>query len=269
MSRTASAVVLLLALLALVALPAFASATVMNAFIKMMIAALFALSFALAMGQAGMLSFGHAAYYGLGAFASLHLMRAVELHVFWFPTPLVPLAGAAAGALSGLVFGWLATQRVGVYFAMLTFALSELLVSVAPGLNTVFGAESGISTMRSPAWGLSFGPDSHVYYLTLIWFVISAWCMWALHQDPARPSGAGAARQRASRALPRLRHAAVAHLDLHDLLHLRRRRGRRCSRWPTSRPTTRCSRRRCPPTSCCRPSSAARAPSSDRRSVPR
>jgi len=183
-SRAASAVVMLLALVALAALPAFASATVMNAFIKMMIAALFALSFALAMGQAGMLSFGHAAYYGLGAFASLHLMRAVELHVFWFPTPLVPLAGAAAGALSGLVFGWLATQRVGVYFAMLTFALSELLVSVAPGLNTVFGAESGISTMRSPAWGLSFGPDSQVYYLTLGWFVISAWCMWAFTKTP-------------------------------------------------------------------------------------
>jgi len=184
MSRSASAVLLVLALVALVVLPVFASPSLMNAFIKMMIAALFALAFALAMGQAGMLSFGHAAYYGLGAFASLHLMRAVEMNLFWFPTPLVPLAGAAAGALSGLVFGWLATQRTGVYFAMLTFALSELLVSVAPGLNTVFGAESGISTMRAPAWGLSFGLDSHVYYLTLVWFVISTCCLWAFTRTP-------------------------------------------------------------------------------------
>ena len=61
----------------------------------MMIAALFALAFTLAMGQAGMLSFGHAAYYGLGAFAALHLMRAVEQKLFGFPTPLIPLAGAA------------------------------------------------------------------------------------------------------------------------------------------------------------------------------
>ncbi len=184
MSRRASVVLLILALAALVVLPAFATPSLMNAFIKMMIAALFALAFALAMGQAGMLSFGHAAYYGLGAFAALHLMHAVEMKLFWFPTPLVPLAGAAAGALSGIIFGWLATQRVGVYFAMLTFALSELLVSVAPGLNSVFGAESGISTMRAPTWGVSFGSDSHVYYLTLAWFVICAWCMWAFTGTP-------------------------------------------------------------------------------------
>ena len=184
MTRGAGALVLALVLVACAALPLFASPSLMNAVIKMMIAALFALAFALAMGQAGMLSFGHAAYYGLGAFAALHLMRAVEMKLFWFPTPLVPLAGAAAGAISGLLFGWVATQRTGVYFAMLTFALSELLVSVAPGLNTVFGAESGISTIRAPSWGLSFGPDLHVYYLTLAWFVFSAWCMWAFTKTP-------------------------------------------------------------------------------------
>lgn len=184
MSRRLNLGWMLLALAVLLALPAVASPNLLNAFIKMMIAALFALAFALAMGQAGMLSFGHAAYYGLGAFAALHLMRAVETQLIWFPTPLVPLAGALGGGLAGIVFGWLATQRTGTYFAMLTFALSELLVSVAPGLNTVFGAESGISTMRAPAWGLSFGPDSHVYYLTLCWFVICAWCMWAFRWTP-------------------------------------------------------------------------------------
>ena len=68
----------------------------------MMIAALFALAFTLAMGQAGMLSFGHAAYYGLGAFAALHLMRAVEQKLFGFPTPLIPLAGAACGFVFGI-----------------------------------------------------------------------------------------------------------------------------------------------------------------------
>ena len=184
MSRTGSAVLLVLGLGALILLPLFVSPNLTNATIKMMIAALFALAFALAMGQGGMLSFGHAAYYGLGAFAALHLMHAVEMKLFFFPTPLVPLVGGAAGALSGMVFGWLASQRTGVYFAMLTFALAELLFTVAPGLNAVFGAESGISTMRAPSWGLSFGPDSHVYYLTLAWFVISVWCMWAFTKTP-------------------------------------------------------------------------------------
>ena len=88
-----------LGLLALVAillvLPLPLTPNLVNAAIKMMIAGLFALSFSLAMGQAGMLSFGHSAYYGLGAFATLHLMKAVEGHLVAWPTPLLPLAGSA------------------------------------------------------------------------------------------------------------------------------------------------------------------------------
>jgi len=123
---------LLAALGLLIILPSFLSPNLLNAAIKMMIAALFALAFTLAMGQAGMLSFGHAAYYGLGAFAALHLMRAVEQKLFGFPTPLIPLAGALAGFVFGLAFGWFATQRTGVYFSMVTLALAELLLTLAP-----------------------------------------------------------------------------------------------------------------------------------------
>lgn len=184
MSQARNIVILCAALVILAILPIFLSPNLMNAVIKMMIAALFALAFTLAMGQAGMLSFGHAAYYGLGAFAALHLMRAVEMKLFLFPTPLIPLAGAAIGFLFGIVFGWLATQRTGVYFAMVTLALAELLFTLAPTWNSVFGGESGISTMRGASWGLTFGSDSHVYYLTLAWFAISAWCMWAFTKSP-------------------------------------------------------------------------------------
>src|SRR5262249_49183893 len=142
------------------------------------------LAFALAMGQAGMLSFGHAAYYGLGAFAAVHTMVAVEKMLFFFPTPLIPLAGGAVGFLFGLAFGWFATQRTGVYFSMVTLALAELLYTLAPVWNSVFGAESGIQTIRGESWGFTFGPDIEVYYLTLIWFVISAWCLWAFTRTP-------------------------------------------------------------------------------------
>jgi branched-chain amino acid transport system permease protein len=168
----------------LLVLPLVLSPSLVNAGIKMMIAALFALAFSLAMGQAGMLSFGHAAYYGLGAFAALHLMNAVEQRVITWPTPLVPLVGAAAGLVSGIVFGWFATQRSGVYFAMVTLALAELLYTLAPTWNSLFGGESGISTMRMPFGTISFGDDTHVYYLTLAWVVVSAWCMWAFTRTP-------------------------------------------------------------------------------------
>ena len=184
MINTRTIVLLLAALGLLVILPLFLSPNLLNAAIKMMIAALFALAFTLAMGQAGMLSFGHAAYYGLGAFAALHLMRAVEHKLFGFPTPLIPLAGALAGFVFGLAFGWFATQRTGVYFSMVTLALAELLFTLAPTWNSVFGGESGISTIRGPSWGINFGSDADVYYLTLGWFVVSAWCMWAFTKTP-------------------------------------------------------------------------------------
>jgi branched-chain amino acid transport system permease protein len=168
----------------LLVLPLLLTPNLINAVIKMMIAGLFALSFSLAMGQAGMLSFGHSAYYGLGAFATLHLMKAVERSLVAWPTPLLPLAGAAAGLLCGLAFGWLATQRTGVYFAMVTLALAELLFTLAPTWNSVFGGEAGISTMRMNSWSINFASDRGVYYLTLAWVAGSTWCLWAFTRTP-------------------------------------------------------------------------------------
>ena len=179
-------IVLIVAAIAFLAfIPPFLSPNLVNAAIKMLIAALFALAFTLAMGQAGMLSFGHAAYFGLGAFAALHIMLAVESKFMsGFPTPLIPLAGAVAGFVFGLIFGWFATQRSGVYFSMVTLALAELLYTLAPTWSSVFGNESGLSTIRGASWGFSFGPDIHVYYLTLVWCLMSAWAMWAFTRTP-------------------------------------------------------------------------------------
>jgi branched-chain amino acid transport system permease protein len=111
-------------------------------------------------------------------------MVAIEKKLFFFPTPLIPIAGGAIGFVFGLVFGWFATQRTSVYFSMVTLALAELLYTLAPVWNTVFGAESGIQTERGPSWGFTFGPDLEVYYLTLTWFVLSAWCLWAFGRTP-------------------------------------------------------------------------------------
>ena len=175
---------LILLIGALLALPLMLTPSLINAAIKMMIAGLFALSFSLAMGQAGMLSFGHSAYYGLGAFATLHLMKAVEQSLIAWPTALLPIAGAAAGFLCGLVFGSLATRRTGVYFAMVTLALAELLFTLAPTWSSVFGGEAGISTMRMNSWSINFASDTGVYYLTLAWVTVSTWCLWAFTRTP-------------------------------------------------------------------------------------
>src|SRR5258708_22740921 len=71
----------------------------------------FALSYNMLLGQTGMLSFGHAVYYGLGGFLVVHAMNTVAHDRLPIPVPLLPLAGAFAGPLFGFIFGSLATRR--------------------------------------------------------------------------------------------------------------------------------------------------------------
>ncbi|NDW07333.1 branched-chain amino acid ABC transporter permease [Jiella pacifica] len=170
-------------LLLLVAVPPFLGIAWQNALVNVLIASLFALAFNLLIGQAGLLSFGHAAYFGIGAFAALHLMIAVE-DGFDFPTPLLPVAGAAAGLLVGIVAGYFATMRSGVYFALVTLAIAELFHSLAPHLQGVFGGESGVSSMRMPWQGIVFGSIIEVYYLTLGWVLICGLALWTYTRTP-------------------------------------------------------------------------------------
>ncbi|MFG1374972.1 branched-chain amino acid ABC transporter permease [Xanthobacter oligotrophicus] len=178
-------ILLALAVAALVAAPAFLSAGLVNASIQMLIAALFASAFSLLCGQAGMLSFGHSAYFGIGAFATIHAMNAFN-GAGLLPTPLLPLVGGLLGLVSGIAAGWFATKRTGVYFSMITLALAELLHALAPHLKEVFGGEAGISAMRMPAWGFTFGSNVEVYYLTLCWVLL---CLLLLYLYTLTPVG--------------------------------------------------------------------------------
>lgn len=168
----------------LILLPPLLGAGLQNAMTNMLIAALFAMAFNLLMGQGGMLSFGHAAFYGVGAFAVMHLMTAIDRGGLSFPTPLLPLAGAAAGLLVGLITGWFATLRSGVYFALVTLALAEMLHSLAPHWEGLFGGEAGISSMRMPWGGFVFGQVIEIYYLTLIWVTLCVGLLYAYTRTP-------------------------------------------------------------------------------------
>ena len=89
---------------------------------KVLCFALFALAFNLLLGYGGLLSFGHAAYFGLGGYAAGYSAKA------WGFTPEVAiLFGTLAGGLLGTVFGWLAIRRQGIYFAMTTLALAQMI----------------------------------------------------------------------------------------------------------------------------------------------
>ncbi|RYY98909.1 MAG: branched-chain amino acid ABC transporter permease [Comamonadaceae bacterium] len=185
MTQRSVSIVLVLGVALLFALPALLSQGLLNAAIQMLIAALFACAYNVLCGQAGMLSFGHAAYFGVGAFTTIHAMNAFA-GTGLLPTPLLPLAGAFGGLVIGTLAGWFATKRSGTYFAMITLAIAELLHSLAPHLKTLFGGEAGVSGMRAPSLGLTFGSTTQVYYLVLTWVLA---CLALLYFFTLTPLG--------------------------------------------------------------------------------
>lgn len=181
-SRT---ILLLSGIIFLFALPALISQGLVNAAIQMLIAALFASAYNLLCGQAGMLSFGHAAYFGMGAFATIHAMNAFS-GAGLVPTPFMPFAGALGGLLFGALAGYFSTKRTGTYFAMITLAIAELVHALAPHLQGWFGGEAGVSSMRMPAWGVTYGSTNEVYYLVLVWVLV---CLALLYLYTKTPLG--------------------------------------------------------------------------------
>ena len=175
---------LLVVAVALLLLPRFVSTAFQHVLVQAIIFAIFAASFNFASGSGGMLSFGHAAFLALGAFATLHVMRGAESGALAFPTVLLPLIGGITGLAVGVIVGYFATLRSGVYFSMLTLAFAELFHQMAPNLAFVFGGETGISTIRMPSLGFSFENDLQVYYLVLAWGVICLGLLWLCMQTP-------------------------------------------------------------------------------------
>jgi branched-chain amino acid transport system permease protein len=129
--------------------------------------AIFAIAFNLLLGFTGLLSFGHAAFFGGAAYVTGWLMREKGV------TPEVGLlAGTAAAAFAGLVVGAIAIRRQGIYFAMITLALAQMLFFFF--LQAPFtGGEDGIQGIpRGHLFGLvSLEPDLALYYFVLAVFV--------------------------------------------------------------------------------------------------
>ena len=153
---------------------------------QMGIATVFALSFNLLLGQTGLLSFGHAVYFGLGGFAAIHFMRAINggLPV---PMPLVPLVGAATGLAFGLLFGAVTTRRAGVVFALISLGIGELVFAASRMLQGFSGGEEGITANRARGphpFGLDFASQLQVYYIIAFWALLAAALMYAFTRTP-------------------------------------------------------------------------------------
>lgn len=146
------------------------------------IAAAYAYSYRLLFGGTGMLSFGHAVQFGIGAFSTAHALNTPGLAAVGFPAEAVPLVGVAAGLGAAVVFGYPATRRSGTPFAMVTLGIGELVAACFLMFPGFFGGESGISTDRSALPGLvvgSYGSISTLYPLVVAWAIaLIAAALW-------------------------------------------------------------------------------------------
>ena len=154
---------------------------------QMGIAVIFALSYNMLLGQTGLLSFGHAVYFGMGAFFCAHALNLIGAGKLWFPVTMVPLIGGIAGLVFGLLFGFVTTRRAGTPFAMISLGIAEMVAASALMFTGFFGGEGGIATNRTvggTVMGISYGPQIQVYYLIAGWCLVSMMAMFALTWTP-------------------------------------------------------------------------------------
>ena len=112
---------------------------------------IFALSYNILLGQTGLLSFGHAVYFGLGAFIAIHTLNAAVEANLGLPLPAFVLVGGLGGLVFGYLFGLVVSRRGGLVFSMITLGIGELVSSSSFILRSFFGGEEGIVTNRTGA----------------------------------------------------------------------------------------------------------------------
>jgi branched-chain amino acid transport system permease protein len=151
--------------------------------IEVLIFAIFAMSMDLLMGYTGLVSFGQAAFFGLGgyvaAYSGIHLSANLLLTL---PLLVIVLS------LTAFVIGFFALRTSGIYFLMLTLAFAQMLFSLAIKWSDVTGGSDGLPVER-PYLGIGdltirFGADANFYYLTLVLFVSTWWFLTRLVNSP-------------------------------------------------------------------------------------
>lgn len=149
---------------------------------QMLIYAIFAMSLDILLGYTGLPSLGHAAYFGLAAYATAIL----SLHLS-VPFGLAAPAGIAASVIAAALFNLLALRTSRGYYLMITLALSQLLWSVAVSWTDLTGGDNGLPGLERPKFGwfpALFTSSVGFFYLSLLVFVISAIALWVLVRSP-------------------------------------------------------------------------------------
>ncbi len=147
-----------------------------HVFTEILILGLFAASFNLIFGYMGQLSFGQAAYYGIGAYTTgLLLVKAKWPLILCLPVSMVT-AGIAA-----LILGFFCVRLRGIYFAILTMAFGQLVFFVIFQWYSFTGGDNGLQGVNPPPWLFSANP---YYYFTLVVVAVAMFVLWTITESP-------------------------------------------------------------------------------------
>ncbi len=147
-----------------------------------------ALSYNMLLGQAGLFSLCHATFFGIGGYATIHVLNAAgDGDLRQLPMEAVPVLAGLTGLALAALFGGMATKQRATAFAMITLGIGELMATAALMFHHFFGGEGGVTTNRmidQSLFGLNYSSGIQVYYLILAWAVISIGLMYFLTLTP-------------------------------------------------------------------------------------
>ena len=143
--------------------------------------ALFALSVDLLLGFTGLLSFGHAAFWGSSAYVTG--LIAIHLGV---PFPLAILGGAIFAMIIAVPIGLLSVRRAGIYFAMVTLAFAQMIFFIANQWKDITGGENGLQGVPSSFFGIEAveSESFYFYYVAIVFIGLGAWVGWRVVHSP-------------------------------------------------------------------------------------
>jgi len=147
--------------------------------VEMLCWALFAVAIDLLLGYTGLLSFGHAAFWG----SSAYVTGLIAINLGW-PFPLAVLAGALAAAGLAVPIGYLAVRRTGIYFAMVTLAFAQMVYYIANEWRSVTRGENGIQDVPRTLFGLDLSDEYYFYYAALPIVALGLFGAWRIVHSP-------------------------------------------------------------------------------------
>ena len=174
--RIPKAILLAILCAFMIALPALIGKSWLNITVEMLIMALAACSLNLMLGYTGMVSFGPAGLYAVGAYTTAILLAKLE-------TNIVPamIAAPIMAAFVGCVVGWICVRRTQVYFALLTLAFAQIIWTIIFEWYAVTGGDNGLASIPTPAFFFSI---TNSYYFCLALVGSSIYAIWRIVNSP-------------------------------------------------------------------------------------